>query len=188
MINYKKRYGFTIVEISIALIVASVLLVAVLNLFRTSLSGSQKGMANLANMETATILMAQIEYDLIRTYAAPNIDFSSKDSLEEIEIFVKTDDLAKGNEYKVIYKWNGLTVTREMTNNGSSINSHVYGKGLSLVIKFYPVTMPNPNLKYGFYVVLEVKSAVKKSGAEETFTLKRLIMCKNMINPADLNK
>ncbi|MDD2623700.1 MAG: type II secretion system protein, partial [Candidatus Riflebacteria bacterium] len=62
------KKGLTLIEICIGVVIVSLLMVTVMKLLGTGMSGSQKGLSHLANMEAASILMSQIEYDLMRAY------------------------------------------------------------------------------------------------------------------------
>ena len=77
-----RKEAFTLIEISIGIIISALLLTGILNLFSSGMKGSTKGMAYQANMETATILMAQIEYDLLKAVHI-NYPVSAKDPSEK---------------------------------------------------------------------------------------------------------
>lgn len=179
------KNGITLVELAIGALIASLLLGGIMSLFSSSMSGSRKGMSHLANMEAAIMLMTQIEYDLTRAYSIDGVDFKgqSSDSSNDIKAFIRDNEEDTKNKFSVVYKRNDNgSITRELLKNNSKESSHVFCKGFIADIEFTPIVLENPHSKYGVYIVLNVQSSHKTVGEIETFTLKRLIMCRNMVD------
>ncbi|KAF1081233.1 MAG: hypothetical protein GQF41_2501 [Candidatus Rifleibacterium amylolyticum] len=174
------RRGITLAELAIGLIIVSIIFVAVFNIFSVGLRGSNKGMAHLTIMEGAAILLSQIEYDLLRASLIkdPSAGSSDKDARWEILIDDSSD--------KGIIMYNLLDNGIERTVDvAGKQHKYIYCRGLEVGLKFQHVTLPDPataQQKVGMWVELSLK-APEKFGTEEKFSMKRLIICKNILDP-----
>lgn len=178
--NLVKRKGITLVEMVLGLIIISIIFVVVFNVFSIGLRGSNKGMAHLTIMEGAAILLSQIEYDLLRASVVkdPAAGASDKDARWEILL---DDSSGKG-----IIMYNLLDEGIERTiDAGGKQHKYIYCRGLKVALKFQHVTLPDPanaQQKVGMWVELNVE-APEKFATEEKFSMKRLIICKNILDP-----
>ena len=77
MISRKK--AVTLAEVIIGIVLSALIIIGVMRVFTSGMRGSTKGLAHQANMETASILMAQIEYDLLRATEIKSPAQNSKD-------------------------------------------------------------------------------------------------------------
>ena len=59
-----KKQAFTVIEITIGVLLFSVILIGILNLFSSGMKGSARNLTHQDNMEAANLLMNQIELDL----------------------------------------------------------------------------------------------------------------------------
>lgn len=176
-LKYNKK-AFTIVEISVGLVVASLILVVIMKLFSTGMTGSQKGLSHLANMEAANILMSQIEYDVTRAHKISDPAIGSKASSARWTIL--SDE---AEETTVIYQIIGENVKRSFVEK-SSTKDHTYARGLKTEISFERVEFVDKVTKAkkeGMWINLTIASPKQGVGKLEKFTLKRLIMSKNII-------
>lgn len=175
-----KRSGITLAEMAIGLIIISIIFVVVFNVFSIGLRGSNKGMAHLTIMEGAAILLSQIEYDLLRASVVkdPADGASDKDARWEILL---DDSSGKGT---IMYNLLDEGIERTIDAAGKQYK-YVYCRGLKVAMKFQHVTLPDPanaQKKVGMWVELTVE-APEKFGTEEKFSMKRLIICKNILDP-----
>ncbi len=174
------RKGITLAELAIGLVIVGIIFTAVFNVFSIGLRGSNKGMAHLTIMEGAAILLAQIEYDLLRATVVndPPAGASDKDARWEILL---DDSSGKG-----IIMYNLLDEGIERTiDAGGKQHKYIYCRGLKVALKFQHVTLPDPanaQKRVGMWVELLVE-APEKFATEEKFSMKRLIICKNILDP-----
>lgn len=175
----KMKKGLTLIEICIGVVIVSLLMVTVMKLLGTGMSGSQKGLSHLANMEAASILMSQIEYDLMRAYELTDPPVGEKSISARWKML--TDETIPDTTATVTYQNLDEAVKRTLIENGSTLE-HTYCSGLKTVISFEKVRFTDPKTggeKQGLWINLSVASPKKISGETEKFELKRLIMCKN---------
>ena len=78
----KSKSAITLIEMSIAIVLAFILLSVVLKIFSSGMKESANALTHQDNMETANILMSQIEYDLIKATAiqSPNCNEKSNNA------------------------------------------------------------------------------------------------------------
>jgi prepilin-type N-terminal cleavage/methylation domain-containing protein len=173
------KKGLTLIEISIGIVIISLLMVTVMKLFGTGMSRSQKGLSHLANMEAANILMSQIEYDLMR--ASEITDPAIGEKALSARWKMLTDQTIPDTTATVSYQNLDEAVKRTLIETGKTLE-HTYCKGLKAVISFERVKFTDPKTgseKQGLWINLSVSSPKKMAGETEKFDLKRLIMCKN---------
>ncbi|MGM0600154.1 MAG: PilW family protein [Candidatus Rifleibacteriota bacterium] len=171
---YKR--GITLVEACIAALLLSIVMAVVMNMFAGGLKGSNKGMAHLTNMQTAALIMSQIEYDLMRATSLndPAIENSESDARWQIT----NQD---GSTSTIIYRLaDGLE--RQEDNSLTGQSKHVFGRGLNLSALFRQLqfNLPaNNRSKSGMWVEITVSSDEDNN---EEFKSKRLIVCRNLEN------
>jgi len=175
-----KRLGLTLIEMVIGLIIISIIFVAVFNIFSIGLRGSNKGMAHLTIMEGAAILLAQIEYDLLRATKLKDPAAGASDKDARWEILLENTDNAGIIMYSLLE--DGIERTADV--DGKQ-HKYVYCRGLKVSLNFQHVTLSDPanaQQKAGMWVELNVE-APAKFATEEKFSMKRLIICKNILDP-----
>ncbi len=169
------RQGITLIEVAIGVFIISILMAAIMNLFGAGMRGSTKGMAHLTNMEAASVLMSQIEYDLMRAVKLLDPAPGSSDKVARWEILT---DSGNGT---IIYNLLDNGIEREF-DGSSDDNKHVYCKGLDVKLAFRHVTFaasPGSGNKAGMWVEISVATPKKGNNSEE-FRIKRLILCRNI--------
>ena len=178
--NNKK--AVTLVEISIGIVIFSILLVGILNLFTSGLKGSAKALTHQDNMETANILMAQIENDLSKAteiefpswyHESKNAQWKYQGNRAEEEILYTYDytegDL-KGVHRKV--KGKGIDIENYLAKD------HI----IDLKFKHFVIEAGKgkdntfDNERHGIWVDLTVYS--KDKNEKDSFTMRRLISVK----------
>lgn len=172
------RKAFTLVEMSVGLLAASLIVLTIMKLFSSGMTGSQKGLSHLANMEAANILMSQLEYDLTRAKEITDPATGEKaSSARWVMISEKSDEAV------VTYQIMDKTIQRGLVEGSKSI-AYTYCKGLQSEITFERVKFIDSKTKAekeGMWINLKVSSPKKGVGELEEFQLKRLIMSKNII-------
>ena len=164
MMNKKTR-AVTLIEVIIGIVLSALIIIGVLNIFSSGLKGSTKGLAHQANMETASILMAQIEYDLLRATSIKSPDKNSSDDAASWRFYYAAS--GQGYPVTVTYSKGSDGIIRNVVDDkdNKTISNNVFAKGHDTKIKFL-------HLK-------TVSSKEKRTGEIETFTLNRLIMIRN---------
>jgi type II secretory pathway component PulJ len=176
--------AFTIVEILIGVFIASLIIVGLMNLFNVGIKGSSKGMAHLENMETAYILMSQIEYDLLRSYNITDPQSGSEDNGAKWDFWYGNSD---SNKASVDYSYENDAIARKVTiykldGNIGNIEKTYFCKGYKVDLKFLHHVFEISSSKFskkrhGMWVELTVASKDNRNGGKnEPFTLKRLII------------
>jgi competence protein ComGC len=178
--HQKKRFikGFTLVEMSVGLLAASLIVVTIMKLFSSGMTGSQKGLSHLANMEAANILMSQLEYDLTRAREITDPEVGGKSASAR---WVMISD--KAEEAVITYQIIDKCVKRTLV-EGTKNQDYTYCKGLHTDITFERVKFVDDKTKIekeGMWINLKVSAPKKGVGELEEFSLKRLIMGKNII-------
>ena len=185
MMNRHKK-AITLVEILIAVVICATLFAGLMKLLSSGMKGSTKGLAHQANMEAATILMSQIEYDLLRT-----------SSLEIPPVNEKADTASwhfynNGILSEVKYTKNlSSGVDRAVKAPNGKTQEFTFAKGLDVDISFYHFVFTSVPKKYfdlgkiyrkkhAIWVELIVSNKQnKKVGEVETITLRRLVVVKS---------
>ena len=187
MIINKK--AVTLVEISIGVILSALLIVGIMNLFGSGMKGSVKGMAHQANMETASILMSQIEYDLLRCVNISQPEANLDEDFDKA-IWELFNVVSGKREYATVTYTrleNGMGVEREVKASNGKFYRNVFAKDRKVELSFRHLranigSQEVPVYKHGMLVGLTVSSKDNRnSGNNEPFTLKRIIIVRNQI-------
>jgi hypothetical protein len=152
-------------------------MIVVMNMFAGGLKGSNKGMAHLTNMQTAALIMAQIEYDLMRASGLNDPAVETSDSAARWQIANQD-----GSSSTIIYTQLANGLERQEDNSVSGLSKHVFGRELNLSVLFRQLKFDLPagnRSKTGMWV--EIKVSSDKDNNEE-FSSKRLIICRNLEN------
>ena len=184
--NHKKR-AISLIEITIGVLVSAILIVGLMNLFSSGMKGSAKGLAHQANMEAASILMAQIEYDLLKATSINSPDVNMKDDGASWNFYYA----ASGKDYPVTVNYskslNGITRNVVDNINNKTLFNNVFAKDHNVSLSFLHFQVnPSNNkqvVKDCMWVELKVDSKDNKTGTTKTepFTMKRLIIIRNQL-------
>lgn len=183
----RKRKALSLVEISIGVVISALLLSGIMKLFSSGMKGSAKGLAHQANMETASILMSQIEYDLLRANQIITPHVKEKKREAEWTFFYKASD-GSGKLAKIKYTSESRGIKREIFDiqSGKSIQSSYFAKDQNSDISFVHVVTNTGSdkfyqLKQEMWVELTISSKNKKTATAEPFTMKRLITVRSQL-------
>lgn len=180
----RRTKAVTLIEVMIGIILSAILIIGVMNIFSSGMKGSTKGLAHQANMETASILMAQIEYDLLRaTYIkSPTVDM--KDDGASWKFYYAASGL--GYPLTVNYSKGSEGIVRNVIDEKTNkiINNSVFAKGHEVSLNFTHLKFEDGEekknyQKHGLWIELTVSAKEKRTAQVETFTLKRLIIIRN---------
>ena len=179
-----QRKAITLVEISIVSVLAFLIIGSILNVFSSGIKGSTRNLTHQDNMETANILMSQIEFDLLKVNEIISPDWNqegnkaimvmkSSSSLGDIVFSYDNDPTSQ----------NG--VHRYVKGNNFEENNY-FAKNHPVKLNFTHVVINSTNSnnerlfieKHAMWVELEVGSA---KGDVASYTLKRLITLKSQI-------
>ena len=165
--------GFTLVELSIGVVLGAIVLLAVSNIFSGGLKSTTKGTAHLSNLQASSILFAQIEEDLQRTSEILYPGAGSNET--SINVKLETIEENQGGAIapvSVIYERvsNGIGVKRVRDEGGGPLE-HVFCRNLKVEIGFRRVELAGG--KIGLCVKLKT---INPKGSEE-FSLERFFYC-----------
>ena len=178
-----KNKAVTLVEVLICVVLSVILIIGLMNLFGSGLKGSAKTLTMQDNMETANILMAQIEFDLLKAsdIKTPEWNKTSQGSAQWFSI----SESSIGN---IDYSYDYVAGSKEGIHrkvSGDNVKFDQYlAKNHLIDLKFthYAVdSYKNQNNeiipeKHGMWVELTVYTKDKEE--KDAFTLKRLISVK----------
>ncbi len=183
MIN--KRKAVTIIEVTVVVVLSSIIFLAIMNLFSSGMKGSAKGLAHQANMESASILMSQIEYDLLRATKIsepdPRINEDFDKAIWEFNNGTSNPEKPATVTYSKIDNGNG-GVCREVKMDGGKVQKTIFVKAQKVDLKFRRFIFNTSSTEYPQYkdsMLVEVTVSSKdniRGGTNESFTLKRLIV------------
>lgn len=185
----KSRKAFSLVEITVGVIIAAVLLTVLMKLLTSGMKGSTKGIAHQANVEAASILMSQIEYDLLRASEIESPELNGSDTEAKWKFYYAGS--GSGTPVTVVYEaYAGGGASRKVTMD-SKTQETILAKGHDVKLLFtHFMATPAPSKysklgakylrRHAMWVELTVSTKHdKKVGEKETFTLKRLIVVRS---------
>jgi len=168
----KHRKAFTLVEISICVLLGAMVVFTLIRMFSGGVKSSAKGSAHLTNIQAASILLSQIDTDFRKTVdilypQSGNVDPSLNIKLQAQEGFTGTID-----SVSIIYEAaaSGKGVKRIWDDN-SGPSEHVFCRNLSTDISFRRMEFPNGTL--GLWAKLKTKNP----GGVEEFVVERFFNC-----------
>ena len=174
-----RKKAITLIEISIGILIFSILLVGILNLFSSGLKGSAKALTHQDNMEAANLLMAQIENDLAK---ASEIVFPEwNKEARNAQWKYKADNTANETIFSYDYTEGDLKgVHRKVSGNNLELENYL-AKDHIIDLKFKHFAIDAGKGKddnfteerHGIWVDLTVYS--KDKNDKDSFTMKRLI-------------
>lgn len=174
----------SLIEVVIAVVLASLIIIGLMNLFSSGMKGSTKGLAHQANMETASILMAQIEYDLLRASKIKSPEGNKNDDCASWLFSDATTSSEKVTPLTVNYTKDANGISRKVIDeNNKTISNTVFAKNHNFNISFLHLafnTKIESQKKHGMWVELTISSKDKKTDIAESFTLKRLILLRSV--------
>lgn len=177
----KIKTGLTLVEISIGVVISALLLAGIMNLLSAGMKGSTKGLSHQANMESASILMSQIEYDLLRAKELSDPPINGKDSSARWIMYYSHSD---NGDATVSYSVEQDSIVRIADLGGGKTEKQVFCKGHKVNLNFtrFAVQIGFEQIRHGMFVELSVgaKEDTKLASAE-VFSMKRLVMIRSQL-------
>ena len=179
-----KRKAVTLIEIIIAVALSSLIILAVMNLFSSGMKGSAKGLAHQSNMESASIIMSQIESDLLRatTFSKPESGVNNNSDTATWDFYYKASNSDKPSTVTYSKTNDGFGVSREIKLPDGKVQKIILAKSQKVNLSFNHFTFNTSSSKYPAYkqaMLVEVTVSSKDSirgGTNESFTLKRFIV------------
>ncbi len=175
----RKNSGVTLIEMLIGIVVTSLMVGILLSFYSSGVRGSQKGMEHLNNMGIASILMSQIEYDLMRAsrFLVPSPGKSDNAASWEFPAD------SSGGIGTITYRLVPEGIEREERRSGE-LQKYVYCKGRTVTLSFDNLQFTSAAVasdKSGVLVALFVASPPKAGEVQEEFKLIRLISLRNLV-------
>ncbi|MFZ5951918.1 MAG: type IV pilus modification PilV family protein [Candidatus Rifleibacteriota bacterium] len=174
-IHLKQKFGITLVEVAIGAVLVSLMIAGLMNFFSFGLRGSKKGMENLTNMGEASILMSQIELDLMRgrQLISPSPGDSSTAAEWRLE---RIDDSETSTvSYRQLSK--GVERTEK---GGAEQEKYVFCRDRNVNISFDHLSLkdlPEEIDRTAVLVALSVSGSPDGKAPSEEFRMIRLITC-----------
>ena len=183
------RKAVTLVEVVIVVALSSMIILAIMNLLSSGMKGSAKGLAHQANMESASIIMSQIEYDLLRATTISKPESGANEDFDKAIWDFHYGASNSGDPSNVTYSrlMNGMGVCREVKMAGGKNQKTIFAKYQKVDLSFKHFVFNTGSKQYPIYkdamlVGVTVSSKDnKRGGTNEAFTLRRLIVVRNPI-------
>ena len=171
------RKAMTLVEMSISIVLAFILLAVILKIFSSGMKESSNALTHQDNMETANILMSQIEYDLNKATEIISPKWNEKDNRAQW-LFSSKSPFGK-----IVFNYDYIDnssrgVHRFVTGTGIK-EDYYFAKGHPINLTFTHIVVnsdvTNNSIieNHGMWVELDVGSI---KGDVATFSIKRLIV------------
>ena len=183
----KKKNAVTLVEVIVVVALSSMIIIALMNLFSSGMKGSAKGLAHQANMESASIIMSQIEYDLLRATSIskpePNINEDFETAIWDFYYGASGSGKPSTVTYSKMH--DGTGILRQVKMDGGKTQNTNFGKLQKVDIKFKHFRFNTgsqdfPIHKHAMLVEVTVSSKDNiRGGTNEPFTLRRLIVVRS---------
>ena len=194
-INHK---ALSLIEITIGTFLAFILLGSVLKVFSSGIKGSTKNLTHQDNMETANILMSQIELDLLKANEIKTPGWNQEDNNAQ---WAMSSSSSLGNiTFTYDYVPNSPIGVHRLVKGNNIEENHYYAKDHIVNLNFTHLVINsnntgindennnsnnnnniNDNLlieKHAMWVEIEIGST---KGDVATYTLKRLITLKSKL-------
>lgn len=176
------KNGVTLTEIIIGILVLGVIFAGLMRLVTTGMRGASKGMSHLGIMQSASILMSQIEYDLLR---ATSIEFPApgeRSSSSQWNMLFLENNLPQNALVSYNQMSRGIERHIDITDSGFQ-DRYNYGSEYRLEVSFKHILIPDEIKAFSrsaMLVEITITSDERMYGDREKFSLKRLITSKNI--------
>lgn len=184
--NINRRKAVTLVEVVICVVLFAMLIAGLMRVFSSGMKTSVKGLAHQANMETASIIMSQIEYDLLRATNILQPDINLSEDFDKAIWNFYYGDSEINSPATVTYARldNGVGVSREVKLADGKTMSNIFARDQKVELSFKNLRINNgstdvPLYKHAMLVKLTVSTRDSKkvgTNPEEAFSLSRLII------------
>ena len=200
----KNKKAISLIEISIAAFLAFIILGSILNVFSSGLKGSTKNLTHQDNMETANILMSQIELDLLKATEIKKPGWNQEDNNAQ---WVMNSSTSLGDiSFTYDFVPNSLKGVHRLVKGNNIEESHYYAKDHLVNLNFTHLVINSKNPsnnndntendnnnnndnsennnnnplieKHAMWVEIEIGSS---KGDVASYTLKRLITLKSRL-------
>jgi type II secretory pathway component PulJ len=170
----KRWAGVTLTEVAVAVLLGSIVLAGAFRMLSSGMKTSTKGAAHLTNVQSTSILMAQIEDDLQRAVDVSDMSPGASEVSAKIKIIETLSAIPA--PVSIIYDraQNGRGMLRKRDAGAGPIE-HPYARDV-LVIDSRFTRVDLPDQRIGFHVRL--KTGTWPDG-KEVFELERFVLCRN---------
>jgi len=170
-----KHRAFTLVEICISILLASIIIYALTRLLTKGMETSTKGAAHLTNVQSTAILLSQIEDDIQRAIDLSAMDPGSAEPSAKVDIL---EESGSGlTQTSIIYEREpaGRGMIRKRAPRAGAPEEHTFCRDLMLLDNAF-TRVDLPDNRMGFRVYLKVGTPPKGT---EIFEVSRFIYCTN---------
>ncbi len=169
------RRAFTLVEICISVLLASIIIYAVTRLLSKGMETSTKGAAHLTNVQSTAILLSQIEDDIQRAVDLSAMGPGAAEPSAKIDILEESP--AGLTQAAIIYEREptGRGMTRKRAPKTGTPEEHTFCRDLMVLDNAF-TRVDLPDNRMGFRVYLKIGTPPKGT---EFFEVNRFIYCSN---------
>ncbi|HOY67010.1 MAG TPA: prepilin-type N-terminal cleavage/methylation domain-containing protein [Candidatus Ozemobacteraceae bacterium] len=170
-----KRRAFTLVEVAVSVLLASIIIYAVTRLFTKGMETSTKGAAHLTNVQSTALLLSQMEDDIQRAVDLSSMPPGAEEASAKVEILEESPSGL--TETSIIYERDpsGRGMIRKRAPKTGTPEEHTYCRDLMILHHTF-TRLDLPENRMGFRVYLKIGTFPKGT---EVFEVNRFISCTN---------
>lgn len=174
----KQRRAVTLVEITIGILIGSIVVLVATKLLSGGLRSSTKGSSHLSIIQATSILMSQLDEDMKRTMVIDFPTLNGKDVTTRLEV-LERNAAGKLATATVTYQAGpqGTGIVRRHDQGGGTPSEHIFCRGFRVTPTFCHVGLPQNRV--GFWAKLDT-STIKDADGVENFVVERLLGCPNL--------
>lgn len=178
MTNYSnKASGITLIEMIVGILISSLLIGLAMNFLRFGISNSNKGINKLHDIGVLSILMSQIECDLLRATKIIYPKVGQSVNSTKIEFFSDSH----GNKGLITYTVSPTGIAREVKTPTKS-QRYIFCKGQNVDLSFEKLNLKKVVSALDRTVMFVVLTVSSKDGyvKDKGFRIMRMITCRNI--------
>jgi prepilin-type N-terminal cleavage/methylation domain-containing protein len=167
-----RRTGVTMIELLMALLIGSILSLAITRILSVTFAVSVKGSSHLTNAQNAAVLLARLEDDLSQAVQILSDD-TNPEALQLKIISLKGEESVSylpASEHRGTVRTAGIAGAAE---GGGGTQTSTYCRGLPTQVRFQPQLIDGRQV---FFVEISVQSPK----GLETYRVRRLFYCSNL--------
>ncbi|MBF0408582.1 MAG: hypothetical protein HQM10_14630 [Candidatus Riflebacteria bacterium] len=170
-----KKSGFSTIEIMMAVLVMSVIVIVVTRMLSMGLKGGKKGTAHLSIIQNSMVLMSQFDLDLQRAVSIiqPTPGNNSPEAMFEVYVLDSNGKLATSTiKYRANPGQKGFSRCR-LDSGGNTVENQTFCRE-NLTLASFTHAVDSATGKVGMIAAFHLHASTKGS---EDFFLKRYIYC-----------
>ncbi|HNV70774.1 MAG TPA: prepilin-type N-terminal cleavage/methylation domain-containing protein [Candidatus Ozemobacteraceae bacterium] len=178
--RYRSTHGFTLIEIVTAVLLGSILFLALTQLLSSGMRVSQKGSSHLTNMQAAAILLSQIESDLALAVeldtGATSAPGAADTPVEVFSIKIAVSPSNVATPHTLLLKYQPSESRLGFERRQADAEPYRFCAGLQTQVTLRRVVVPTTGHRGA---LIEVRVKTPPLGTEET-VVARFVPCHNL--------